>query len=180
MESTAYNATRESTSFRGYSAAQKERGIDSGVINRLLYAAMSAPAPLQYLPWKFIAITDRPTLGLLANRLPFAAKLSRAVADIVVCAVVQDALLENEAMAIINCTCASQNIILTAQAMGYSTAWTSLYPDEGNMNTVREMLQIPAHVIPLNILPLVESGYNEKAKSKYDAGSIFREKWNKH
>lgn len=178
MESNLINPAINKAGVSGFQSEYRRGEIDATVINRLLYAAMSAPAPVQHLPWKFIAVTDRPTLDRLAGRLPFAAKLSRAVADIVVCAVVHDALMENEAMAIINCSCASQNIILTAQAMGYGTAWTSLYPDETNMNTVREILQIPKHVIPLNILPLVESGFSEKARSKYDAGSIFREKWN--
>lgn len=178
MESAIINPAVKSGIIPGLTNGYRRKEIDAAVINRLLYAAMSAPAPLQNLPWKFIAVTDEPTLNQLAGKLPFAAKLSRAVADIVVCANVKNALMESEAMAIINCTCASQNIILTAQAMGYSTAWTSLYPDESNMKTVREILQIPSHVIPLNILPLVESGYSEKAKSKYDTANIYREKWN--
>ena len=180
MGSTLINPAISDGSIAGFSPNYRTREIDATVINRLLYAAMSAPAPVQHLPWKFIAVTDRTTLDRLAVKLPFAAKLSRAVADIVVCAVVRDALMENEAMAIINCTCASQNIILTAQAMGYSTAWTSLYPDEAHMDNVRQILQIPPFVIPLNILPLVESGFSEKAMSKYDPGCIYREKWNEH
>lgn len=180
MERALFNPAISNGTMAGFASNYRTREVDETVINRLLYAAMTAPAPVEHLPWKFIAVTDRTTLDQLAVKLPFAAKLSRAVADIVVCAVVRDALMENEAMAIINCTCASQNIILTAQAMGYSTAWTSLYPDASNMDTVRETLQIPPFVIPLNILPLVESGFSEKAMSKYDAGSIYREKWNKH
>jgi nitroreductase len=180
MERTNYLSGTPDAAYPKAFMTASQQEIDPGVINRLLYAAMSAPAPIPFLPWKFIAVTDRPTLARLAIALPFAPKLSRAVAAIVVCALKEKAVMGSEAMAIIQCSCASQNILLTAQAMGFGTAWTSLYPNEDNMDSIRKQLQIPREVIPLNILPLVEMDRAEKSRSKYDTRNIFHEKWNNH
>ena len=79
--------------------------------------AMAAPAAVHKLPWKFIVITEQEKLISLANGLPFAQMLKHAGAVIVVCAVPKEAAMNSEAYAILDCACASENILLAAEAL---------------------------------------------------------------
>lgn len=146
-------------------------------IVRILYAAMSAPAAIHMLPWKFIVITNTHTLKKLANELPFAKMLPQAGTAIVVCAVPGEAAMGSEDFAILDCACASENILLAAEALGLGAVWTAVYPNKELMDFVRKELNIPSTVIPLNIIPIGYATGEEKAHDKYDEKNIHWEKW---
>lgn len=146
-------------------------------IDKLLHAAMAAPAAVHMLPWKFIVITDKAKLKQLAAGLPFAQMLTKAGTGIVVCAVPEEAAMNNEAFAIMDCTCASENILLAAEALGLGAVWTAVYPNTELINFVREELNIPANIIPLNIIPVGHPVGDETAKQKYKPENIHWEKW---
>jgi nitroreductase len=146
-------------------------------IAKILYAAMAAPAAIHMLPWKFIVITDKKTLKTLADGLPFAKMLTSAGTAIVVCAVPQEAAMGSEVFAIIDCTCASENILLAAEALGLGAVWTAVYPNKELMDFVRKELNIPQYIIPLNVIPVGYPAGEEKAQDKYDEKNIHWEKW---
>ncbi|HET9056725.1 MAG TPA: nitroreductase family protein [Chitinophagaceae bacterium] len=146
-------------------------------VNKILHAAMAAPAAVHMLPWKFIVITDKLKLRTLADQLPFAKMLPKAGTAIVVCAVPEEAALHSKEFAILDCTCASENILLAAEALGLGAVWTAVYPNEELMKFVRAELNIPSKVIPLNIIPVGYPTGEDVAEDKYDAGNIHLEKW---
>jgi nitroreductase len=173
MIKDALTIIKERKSVRSYTGEQ----VSKEDMVRILYAAMSAPAAIHMLPWKFIVITDKQTLKTLADGLPFAKMLVKAGTAIAVCAVPEEAALNNEAFAIIDCTCASENILLAAEALGLGAVWTAVYPNKDLMDFVRKQLNIPQHVIPLNVIPVGYPTGEEKAQDKYDAKNIHWEKW---
>ena len=146
-------------------------------IDKILRAAMAAPAAIHMMPWKFIVVTDKTKLKALADGLPFAKMLIKAGTCIVVCAVPGEAAMSSEAFAILDCTCASQNILLAAEALGLGAVWTAVYPNKDLIDFVRKELNIPQHIIPLNIIPIGHPTGEEKAQDKYDAKNIHWEKW---
>ena len=146
-------------------------------IDKILRAAMAAPAAIHMMPWKFIVITDKTKLKALADGLPFAKMLVKAGTGIVVCAVPKEAAMGSEEFAILDCTCASENILLAAEALGLGAVWTAVYPNKELMDFVRKELNIPQHVIPLNVIPVGHPTGEEKAQDKYDAKNIHWEKW---
>lgn len=146
-------------------------------IDCLLRAAMAAPAAVHLLPWKFIVVTDKGKLKTLTAGLPFAQMLKKAGTGIVVCAVPDEAAMNSEVYAVIDCSCASENILLAAEAMGLGAVWTAVYPNTELMDFVRDELHIPGHVIPLNIIPVGYPAGEEKAKNKYDEKNIHWEQW---
>lgn len=146
-------------------------------IDKLLRAAMAAPTAMHMLPWRFIVVTDKAKLKALADGLPFAKMLVKAGTGIVVCAVPQEAAMGNENFAILDCACASENILLAAEALGLGAVWTAVFPDKELMNFVRNELNIPQDIIPLNIIPVGHSAGEEKAQDKYDEKNIHWEKW---
>ncbi len=146
-------------------------------IDKILHAAMAAPAAVYMLPWKFIVVQDRMKLKSLADGLPFAKMLTNAGTAIVVCAVPEEAAMGSKDYAILDCTCASENILLAAEALGLGAVWTAVYPNRELMAFVRNELNIPKEVIPLNVIPVGHPTGEEKAQNKYDAKNIHWENW---
>lgn len=169
----ALTVLRERKSVRSYTG----QAVSKEDINQILRAAMAAPAAIHMLPWKFIVITDPLKIKTLANGLPFAKMLLQAGTGIVVCAVPNEAAMGSQEFAIIDCTCASENILLAAEALGLGAVWTAVYPNKEVMDFVRKELNIPSNVIPLNVIPIGHPVGEEKAQDKYDAANIHWEKW---
>lgn len=151
--------------------------IRKELIGVILHAAMAAPAALHKMPWKFIVITDAEKLRSLEAGLPFAKMLSGAGTAIVVCAVSEEAALGNELLAILDCSCASENILLAAESLGLGAVWTAVYPNQELISFVRKELNIPDNVIPLNIIPIGYPAGNEKAQDKYSEANVHLEHW---
>lgn len=164
---------QERKSVRSYTG----EAVNKEDIDKILRAAMAAPAAIHMMPWKFIVVTDKTKLKALADGLPFAKMLIKAGTCIVVCAVPGEAAMSSEVFAILDCTCASQNILLAAEALGLGAVWTAVYPNKDLMDFVRKELNIPQHIIPLNLIPIGHPTGEEKAQDKYDAKNIHWEKW---
>jgi len=173
MLKDALTVIQERKSVRSYTGEP----VSKEDIDKLLRAAMAAPAAIHMIPWKFIVVTDKLKLKALADGLPFAKMLIKAGTGIVVCAVPEEAAMSSEAFAILDCTCASENILLAAEALGLGAVWTAVYPNKELMDFVRKELNIPQHIIPLNVIPVGHPTGEEKSQDKYDAKNIRWEKW---
>lgn len=44
--------------------------------------------------------------------------------------------------------------LLAAHGLGLGAVWTGVYPDEGRVAAVREILGVPEGYAPLNVIPL--------------------------
>lgn len=146
-------------------------------IDIILRAAMAAPVAIHMMPWQFIIIRDPEKLKTLSEGLPFAKMLPKAGTAIVVCAAPQDAALGKEEFAILDCACASENMLLAAEALGLGAVWTAVYPSKDLMNFVRKELGIPHNIIPVNIIPIGFPMGNEQAEDKFEPDNIHWEKW---
>ena len=74
-----------------------------------------------------------------------------------------------------DCSAASENLLLAAHAIGLGAVWTGIYPLESRVGKLRELLVIPDHIVPLNLIlvghpvniPLPKEKWDEK-KLHYD------------
>jgi len=173
MFKDALTIIRERKSVRGYTGEP----VSKEDIDKLLRAAMAAPAAMHMPPWRFIVVTDKARLKALTDGLPFAKMLVEAGTGIVVCAVPQEAAMGSEDFAILGCACASENILLAAEALRLGAVWTAVFPRQELMDFVRNELNIPGDIIPLNIIPVGHSAGEEKTQDKYDEKNIHWEKW---
>jgi nitroreductase len=169
----AMSTMLERKSVRHYTGQKVSREA----IEKIVRAAMAAPAAVHMLPWKFIVITREQTLNRLSAGLPFAKMLPDAGTAIVVCVEPRKAAMGKEEFAILDGACASENILLAAEALGLGAVWTAIYPNKDLINFVQQELEIPAHIIPLNIIPVGYPTGEDKAQDKFDAASVHWEKW---
>ena len=103
--------------------------------------------------------------------------LDKAGAAIVVCGKpdTKDAELSNYWVQ--DCSAATQNILLAVETFGLGAVWTGVYPRKERINWVKEVLDIPAEVVPLNVIPI---GYPTKPpliKDKFKPNKIHINKW---
>lgn len=165
----ATNTTLETifkrTSVRSFTAQK----VEEEDIELLLRAAMAAPTAVNKQPWAFVVVNERELLDQLATSLPFASMLSTANLAIVVCGDLTKALLDPElAYWAQDCSAATQNLLLAAESIGLGAVWTGVFPRPERIDTVRTILNIPAHLVPLNVIPI-----------GYPSGeTVPKDKWN--
>ena len=156
----------------------KDDIISKDQLEVLIKAGMAAPSANNVQPWVFIGVTNRETLDTLANALPYAKMLFRATAAIVVCGLPTKAGTDSpEGYWVQDCSAATQNILLAAEALGLGAVWTGVYPRPERIKSVKDILGIPETVTPLNVLPI---GYPEgidKPKNKIKNENIMWEGW---
>jgi nitroreductase len=151
--------------------------VSEDAIGKLVRAGMSAPTARNMQPWSFVAVTGRETLDLLAEGLPYGKMLGKASASIVVCAHPELANGQSVELAVVDCTCASENILLAAEALGLGAVWVASYPYDDRMAHVRSVLGIPGEVIPLCLIPLGHPATTKPPIDKYKPERIHRERW---
>lgn len=153
------------------------KSVSRKEIQTILQAAMAAPSAMHMLPWAFIVVNDKKMLGDLSAGLPFAKMLVEAGTAIIVCVSPGEAAMGKEEFAILDGACASENILLTAEALGLGAVWTAVYPNKELMDHVRKLLSIPAGVIPLNVIPVGHSTGEDQPRRKFRDHAIHWEKW---
>jgi nitroreductase len=144
---------------------------------KILKAAMAAPSAVNIQPWAFVAITRRETLDELCAKLPYAKMLDRAGAAIVVCGIPDKDEVFSKDYWVMDCSAASENILLACHALGLGAVWTAVHVDEERVENVRGILNIPENIIPLNVIPIGVPREKEKPLDKFKEENIHWEQW---
>ena len=156
----------------------KNEPVPRETLEMLVRAGMAAPTAVDKRPWEFVVVTDRTVLKQLADVLPYAKMAERAAAAIVVAGDVRKQWGGMEAdYWIMDCSAATQNILLAAESMGLGAVWTAVYPEESRIRAVRQILGMPPHVVPLNLIPVGVPAGRDKPKDKYDPKQVHWNKW---
>lgn len=153
----------------------------------LVFGAMAFAAEKKAIPDALTIIHNRKSVRnftgqsvdaeTLASGLPYAKMLDKAGAAIIVCALPEKAFQKKTEFAILDASCASENILLAIEALGLGGVWTAVYPEPDRMSLVRSVLGIPEDVIPLNVIPVGYPVGTEKPQDKFKAENIHWEKW---
>lgn len=145
----------------------------------MVRAGMAAPAGMRSkLDRAFIAIDDKDILERLEKALSNMDMLKKAGGAIVVCGILSD-VQENwyHELWMQNCSAATQNILLAAESLDIGAVWTSAYPIREKMAAVIEILNLPEHILPLNVIPLGYSAVLEQPIDKWNPNNLHWQKW---
>lgn len=143
----------------------------------ILRAAMAAPSAVNVQPWAFVAVTERETLNALCERLPYAKMLDRAGGAIVVCGIPDKDERYSKDYWVMDCSAATENLLLACHALGLGAVWTAVHPGEDRIAAVREILGIPQTIIPLNVIPIGVPKENGRVVDKFREENIHWERW---
>ena len=159
---TVIDAILMRRSIRRYSSEP----VNKSDIDLLLTAAMYAPSARNEQPWHFIVIDDRSLLEQIRRVHPYASMLSGAPLAILVCG---DEKLElSKGYWPVDCSAATQNMLLAAHALGLGAVWLGVYPRRERQSDIRKIFNLPAHVQPFALIsighPAEEKGVPERFK----------------
>lgn len=138
----------------------------------LLKAGMAAPTGKDVRPWEFIVITDRAVLDSMAAALPYAKMLKEAPMAIVVCGDT-----EKSSYWYLDCSAATENILLAAEALGLGAVWTATYPYQDRMEVIKKYTNLPEQIASLCIIPVGYPAVPHSAKNKWNEAKVHYEKW---
>ena len=159
--------------------AYTDRAVSHEQLDTLIRAAMAAPTGRDMRPWHFIVLEGRHQLSPLAKQLPYAKMLAEAQAAVVVCGDMSVTDKEGNPSRnwTFDCSAATENLLLQAEAMGLGAVWTGVYPYEERQTAVSQALQLPEHIIPLNLIPIGYPKGDPQPKDKYNADNVHFNGW---
>ena len=160
-------------SIRVYSPGE----VSESAVTKLLEAAMAAPSAMTKDPWRFVIVRDRQMLSQLATLHPGAAMLSAAAMAIVACGDLEVAFERQISYLLQDCSAAIENLLLAAHAQGLGACWVGIHPGEPLIKRVRELLALPASIVPVAVISLGAPGEQLPARTRFNADYIHREKW---
>lgn len=140
-------------------------------VETLLKAAMAAPSAMNGQPWRFVVVNDKDKLASMAEQLPYA-RLDTAPMAIVVCGDLSD----YKKFWTDDCSAATENLLLAAEAMGLGAVWTAA-SDEERSGIVREALGLPENIQPLCVVPVGHPDGDFQPKDKWDPSKIHYNQW---
>lgn len=176
--SNAGQAVLDAISTRTSIRAYQDRPVGADTVELLLRAAMSAPSARNRQPWAFIVVDDKDMLRQLADSLPYAQSAAAAPMAVVVCGVLTESQgATNAGWWVQDAAAASENLLLAAHAVGLGAVWTGVYSYEDRVRAVRNVLGLPRHVVPLNVIPIGYPAENPAPKQKWDPAKVRRNGW---
>ena len=147
-EETGKNTAIENIFARKSVRTYTPQPIEKEKVDLLVKAAMAAPTAVNKQPWAFVVVDDRKVLDKLAAELPYAKMTAQAPLAIVVCGDLSKALNgETDRYWMLDCSAASENLLLAAESMGLGAVWTAVYPENDRIAKVRSVLSLPDHKI---------------------------------
>jgi nitroreductase len=145
-------------------------------IKALIKAGMYAPSARNKRPWHFIIVDDREVLKRIMKIHPNSSMLSEASHAIVVCG---DERLENgPGYYKLDCSAATQNILLAAHSMNLGAVWLGIEPRLDRINGVSSILALPDHVHPLSIVSVgVPIKIPSEIPDRFEPEKIRKNRW---
>ena len=137
----------------------EERPVEQEKITQMLKAAMAAPSACNQQPWEFYVVTDKNVIERLSEASPYAKCAKDAPLVFVPCYRTEGIAPDYFEIA------AVENLLLEADYLGLGAVWMGIAPDEGRMNAVKEVLDIPEY---LRAFALVPCGYPAESRAQQD------------
>ena len=165
----AINNIMTRTSIRQYT----NEAVSKADIETMLRAGMAAPTAVNKQPWHFVVVTNREQLNALAAANPGTGMAAKAPLAIVVCGDMQKTLSGvGQGFWVQDCSAATENILLAANALGLGAVWTGLYPNEDRAKAVRDVVKAPEHIVPLCVIVVGHPTEQPKPKDKWKPENV--------
>ena len=130
----------------------QDKSIPEELITNLLAASMAAPSAHNQQPWEYIVITEKSLLQKIKDVNPNAQMAAEAPLAILICGNLN--IETSPGYWVIDCAAATQNLLLSAHAMGLGAVWTGTYPNEDRMDGYTELFSLPEHILPHSLVVL--------------------------
>lgn len=149
--------------------------VPEETIHELLEAAMSAPSAGNEQPWHFVIIDERAILDKIPEFHPYSSMLKSASVAILVCG---DETLERfKGYWVKDCAAATENMLIAIQDKGLGGVWLGVYPDMDRVESFRNLLGLPKHIIPFSLVALGYPAEEKPPANRFNENRIHHNKW---
>lgn len=156
----------------------QDKPVEEEKVESMLRAAMAAPTAVNKQPWRFIVIKEKKTLKAISENFNSMKMAEKAPLAIVVCGDLKAALDgEGTDYWVQDASAATENLLLAAHSLGLGAVWCGIYPIKQRVGQLKEMLDIPDDIIPLNVIPIGYPAETPEPKDKWNPSKIHYEKW---
>jgi len=152
-----------------------DQPVSDETIKELLEAAMSAPSAGNEQPWHFLVIRERQILNEIPKYHQYSQMLKDAPVAIMVCG--DKRLQKYEGYWVQDCSAATENILIAAQAKGLGVVWLGVYPLEDRVAALRKLMGIPEQVIPFSLISIGYPAEQKPRAERYDESRIHQNMW---
>jgi len=152
-----------------------DRPVGDDVVESLLKAAMYAPSAVNKQPWHYIVFRDREMMEKIILFHQNASMLRQADVAILVCW--DEELQHDTGYGPVDCSAATQNILLAAYGLGLGSVWVGLYPRIQRMESVQALFALPQNIRPFSIVSLGYPAEDKKMPLRFNRDRIHFEKW---
>lgn len=128
----------------------KDQPVPKEMVDKMLEAAMYAPSARNYRSWQFVVIDDRKKLDAISDLHPYAKMMKQATLAILVCG--DKSIEPEEGYNAVNCSAATQNMLLAAHDLGLGGVWLGVYPRRQRMQDISSYFKLPEHILPINLV----------------------------
>lgn len=167
----AIECIRTRRSVRQYGAG----AVPEEALKEILESAMCAPSAGNEQPWHFVVLKDREILKRIPSFHPYAKMAPSASVAILVCG--EPRLEKHKGFWVQDCAAATQNLLLAAHALGFGGVWVGVHPKEEREQGFRDLLNIPAHVVPFALVPLGAPAEKTGQVPRYRADRVHADRW---
>ncbi len=169
-EEIALEAIMTRSSVRSYTSQK----VEQDKVDKLLKAAMAAPTAGNKQPWEFVVITEREILDAIPTIISAAQMAKKSQLAIAICGLPSKsfpgALSEYWVQ---DCSAATENMLIAANAMGLGAVWCGAYPDkDGRVEKLQNLLNLPEGVLPLNVVVIGYPDSPIKVKDKWKPENV--------
>jgi nitroreductase len=150
--------------------------IDEDKILSLIRAGMYAPSANNTRPWHFIVVDDREKIENIMKVHPYASMLAEASHAIVICG---DETLQNGPKYFpLDCSAATQNILLAAHSIGLGAVWLGVEPREERKSAISKIFGLPPHIHPVAIVSVgIPVKISDKIPQRFEPEKIRKNHW---
>lgn len=144
-------------------------------IETLIKAGMYAPSASNQQPWHFIVINEKDILNKIAKVHPYAKMLTQAQLGILVCG---DMNLElSKDYWVVDCSAATQNILLAAHELGLGAVWLGIHPREERKNEIRNIFKLPENIQPMSLISIGYPAEEREVPERFKPERIHYNAW---
>lgn len=158
-----------------------DKPVSKEDIQTIIKSAQYAPSAHNKQPWEFVVVDDKIFLEGLPRYQKWTAFAKDAPLAIIVCGDKNQASHNDElgqSFVDIDCAIATQNMMLSAHALGLGTCFCAAAPIDGIMEGLKEDLNLPEHIRPIAIIvvghPLMEA---KQPDNRYNEEKIHWGQW---
>ena len=151
------------------------QSVEKEKIEILLKAAMSAPSAGNQQPWDFIAITQKEVIKKVRQASPHAGPLEGAPLCIIVCVNLQKERYPGNW--VLDCSAATENILLAAHAISLGAVWIGIYPEQDRMKYLSRIFDLPENIKPMAVISIGYPAEEKGPADRFTDTNVHWEKW---